>query len=225
MATFLQKLRTVTLGTAHDLLDKAIDLNSPASIRQYLRDLESALDKMKSEQAVQDGQIRTSTREKSELESKIATDKETITKLMASTAPNAKDLVRGKAAIVLQNQTRLTQLTQDIQTQTESSAKLHTTVTNLENRHDLMVARVRDLERLDRDSKAKEAAAKALQNAGSLIDSGASISVDDIESKMRARNDVANAKFDQAIGDTHVNDETNSEDIDALLATLTPVNQ
>lgn len=221
MASFLQKFRTIALGTAHDLLDKAIDLNSPAAIRQYVRDLEDAIGKMKNEEANQDGSVRTLTREQSDLTNKVATDSATITKLMASVDPNGKNIARGKAAIVLQNQQRLTQLATDIQSASAAEAKLHSTIVALEQKHDLMVQQVHDLERLDRDSKAKESAARALQNAGSLINSGSNISVDDVQTKMRARNDVASAKFDQAIGDVHVDDGANSDDVDALLATLT----
>src|SRR2546430_4877220 len=51
-----------------------------------------------------------------------------------------------------------------------------------------------------RDTKTKEAASSALNSASSLIDGGSDISVDDIETKMRARNDVASEKFDRAVG-------------------------
>lgn len=224
MATFLSKLRVVTLGTAHDLLNQVIDSNSPSAMRQYVRDLESAIDKLKTEAATQDGQIRILNREKSELDSKIATDKQTISKLMVSTQPNAKEIAKGKAAVVIQNQKQSDQYVQDIQVQTEAAAKLNATIVTLDNKHTLMVSRVRELERLDRDSKAKESAASALKNAGSLIDSGNDISIDDVENKMRSRNDVASAKFDQALGGIQT-DTTDSDDVNALLESLTPTTQ
>src|SRR5947209_525207 len=42
MLSLFDKARVVTLGNLHDLADRVIDLNSPAAIRQYIRDLESA---------------------------------------------------------------------------------------------------------------------------------------------------------------------------------------
>jgi phage shock protein A len=223
MATFLQKLRTLTLGSAHDLLDHAIDMNSPSAVRQNVRDLEDAIGKMKIEAANEDGHIRTITREQSDLNNSIATDKATVAHLMESDAPTAKEVARGKAAIILQNQSRVSDIAQDIATHTASLTKLNATIASLNQKHDLMVSRVRELESLDRDSKAKESAAKALQSANSLISAAGSTSIDDIQTKMRARNDVANASFDQAIGDIDVSEDPNkSADIDALLNSLTP---
>ena len=71
MSGFLQKLRIVTLGAAHDLLDREIDMNSPSALRQYVRDLEDAIGKMNSELAVQEGGVRTLNREYGDLGHKI----------------------------------------------------------------------------------------------------------------------------------------------------------
>jgi uncharacterized iron-regulated protein len=82
-----------------------------------------------------------------------------------------------------------------------------------------MVSRVRELERIDRDSKAKESATEALNAAGSLTGSVDAQSVDDLEERMRRRNDVASAKFEQSMAAVP-EDNTNSEAVDALLASL-----
>jgi phage shock protein A len=219
MTTFISKLRTLTLGTAHDLLSKAIDLNSPTMVRQYVRDLEDAIGKLKAEAATEDGSIRTVTRQRQDLDVKIKADKETIAKLIAN---GSQDLARGKAAVTVQDQKRSDSLAQSIQDQQASLAKLTSTISNIEQKHELMSSRVRELERLDRDSKAKEQASKAINSVASLVNSGADISIDDVAEKMRSRNDVANAKFDQAIGGIPT-PEDHSEDVDALLNSLTPV--
>ncbi|MBI5153196.1 MAG: PspA/IM30 family protein [Parcubacteria group bacterium] len=51
------KLRLSFLGTVHELLNKMIDLNSPAAIEQYLRDLEHAIEQVMDSNAQQVGVV------------------------------------------------------------------------------------------------------------------------------------------------------------------------
>lgn len=223
MSSIIEKIRLVTLGTVHDLLDKAVDLNSPSAMRQYVRDLEDALGKMQSEAANQAGQVRTLSRERDDLNAKIALNKSTIEKILAGTALNKKDLARTRAEEVLISQKRLTDVESQLETQKTTSANLDKAVTQLQAKHDQFTQRVRDLERLDRDSKAKEQAAKAMQGVSNMLDAGSHLSIDDIESKMRARNDVASVKLDRAMSGIHVDEDPNlTGDVDALLAELSP---
>jgi len=218
MATFLQKVRLVTLGSVHDLLDKAIDANSPSALRQYVRDLEDALDRMKTEAAVQAGQVRTLFREQADLESRIETTKATAKKLVDSGHP---DLARPKATDILRMQEELKCTSANLVTQQETSKKIDIAVGQLESKHEQIVFRVRELERLDRDSKAKEAAATSLAAAGRLIGGGTDISIDDIQSKMLSRNDAASEKFDRAVGDVKQPIDPEQEaKVDDLLASL-----
>ena len=220
---FLNKLRAVTLGTMHDLLDKTVDMNSPSVLRQYVRDLEVAIDKMRSDAAVQDGQLRTMKREATELEGSIATDKAVSAKLLASSDPTAPQLAENKAKVVLQNQQRLTALQGDIVTQANVSSNMQSAVAALDGKHALIMTRLRELERLDRDSKTKEQAADAIAQAGKLVSAVGSDSVDDLTDRMRRRHDVADARFDSAVGSLHTDEAATSDDVAALLASLKPV--
>jgi phage shock protein A len=218
---FMSKVRALTLGATHDLLDATIDLNSPSAVRQMVRDVEAALDKMKSEAAIQDGQLRTSQREKGDLETKIAAAKATITKLLASTNPKAPEVAKTTAAGVLHDQNRLGELTSLIASQQASADSMAQAVTALEAKHEQMVNRVRDLERLDRDTKAKESAAVAISNAGRVAGFADGPSIDDLQDRMSRRNDVASARFDQSMGSLHT-ETPDSSDVDALLESLKP---
>jgi len=215
MSSFFQKLRVTTLGLAHDLLDKYVDTNSPSALRQYVRDLEEAIGKMNSEAAMQIGQVRTLKREQGDLVSKIAADTD-YAKANLTAKP---ELARSRAALIIQNQKHLASITTDIDNQQKVADQLQLAVSNLTAKHDLMVSRVRELERIDRDSKAKESAADALNAAGSLVGSVGTQSIDDLEDRMRRRNDVASARFDQSMA-TVPADDSNSEQVDELLASL-----
>jgi phage shock protein A len=218
MASFMQKLRTVTLGAAHDLLDKTIDMNSTSSLRQYVRDLEDALSKMKNEAAIQAGAVRTLDREHGDLAGQIAAKKTTI---QAYVDQGKQDQARPLATLVVTLQQQFDRNEQELMNQKAASAALDQAVEKLELKHTDIVNHVRELERIDRTSKAKEQSASALSSAARLTNSGSAISIDDIESKMRAYGDVASEKFDRAMADTSIQEdpETTSK-VDDLLASM-----
>ena len=213
---FLQKLRIVTLGAANDLLDKAVDMNSPSALRQYVRDLEDAIGKMNSELAVQEGGLRSLKREYGDLGAKIASEKNNIKTMMATNPDGA----RARAAIVLEEQKHFDNMGNDINNQQAVIDQLQKSSENLQAKHDLMVSRVRELERLDRDTKTKQAAAHANDAANAILGLDSSKSIDDVEDRMRRQNDVASAAFDRSMAAGAKPDETNSADVDALLASL-----
>ncbi len=223
MTGIISKIRTLTLGSIHDLLDEAIDLNSPSALRQYVRDLEAALDKMRNEAAIQAGQIRTLTREIGDLQHNIETETVLVTKILAGNAPNKDTVARTKAATIVNWKKELTNKQDALEAQKKTSADIDSAVAKLDSKHTLMVQQVRELERIDRDSKAKEQAASSLEQAGKLVGNGSGISIDDIKGKMNARNDVASEKFERAMGAVQVEDEaTASTEVDDLLQSLQP---
>jgi len=220
MATLMQKVRVVLLGHAHDLLDKSIDMSSPSALRQYVRDLEEALQQMETEGATQAGMCRTYAREKADLEAKIATTKVTITTQLSQ---KKDDLARANAARVVQFQAQLEHKAHDLASQQEASAKTDKAIADLRLKHDTMVSRLRELENLDTDTKIKEKSAAALSAAGKLVSGGADLSVDSIEGRMRARNDVASEQFDRAMGTLSTPEDTETaSQVDNLLASLQP---
>jgi phage shock protein A len=219
MSIFSKASLTVR-GNINDLLDKVIDLNSPSAVRQQARDIEAELVHYATDIAVQDGALRGKVREKTELESKIATDLATISKLKASTDANAPQLARDKAKLVLTEQATLASLTSEVANQTQVVAQMNSIKQRLDSQHDQLVQRVHQLESLDRDTKSKEAAAHAISSMGSMLNNTDTHSIDNITQRMQARNDVASAKFDSAVATLPAEDESNSADVDALLASI-----
>lgn len=217
MATFLSKFRTLTLGTAHDLLDKAIDMNSPTILRQYVRDLETSENNLRSEAAVAAGGIRTLTRDKGDLEHRIA-DETAAAKNLMTTNPTAAR-IHASNAVTMQG--LLTDKAKDLVDQTTMSANLDAALAKLDAKHTQMLAAVRRLESMDRSTKAKEQAAGALQNANAAANSGDGISIDSIKEKMTARADVADEKFNRAMNDPGMaEDPAHAADVDAFMANL-----
>jgi phage shock protein A len=223
--SFTQKLRGFILGTANDLLDRAIDMNSPSMLRQYTRDLEQGLDSLRNEAAIQAGQIRTLTREIGDLQNTIAVDSAMVTKILERGDVSLNIIARTKAAAIVENKKSLTAKQETLEAQKKTSAAIDDAVSKLDAKHTLMVQQVRELERIDRDSKAKEQAAASLEQAGKLVGNGSGISIDDIKGKMTARNDVASEKFDRAMGSIKTDDEAigaDTSEVDDLLRSLQP---
>ena len=216
MSGILEKARLITLGNLHDLLDKAIDMNSPSMIRQQVRDLEDAEQKMGAAKAEQAGALRTMQREKGDLETKVANLKSEIKSLIASD-PNST-VARSKGALAVQLQGQIDSRATGIESQQKIVDSMAVGLQRVDAQHTLLVARLRELERLDRETKAKTAAADALRKFNSV--SGSVNSVDDVEDRMRRKNDQASASFDDALANTPAPPETNSADVDALLASL-----
>lgn len=217
--SILAKIRVLTLGAANDLLDKAIDINSPSALRQYVRDLEDALDRLRNEAAMQAGMLRTLTREIGDLQHRIESETSVVQKLMAS--PTGQALARTKATTIVAWKKELESKQEALQTQQTTSAGIDSAVAKLDAKHTLMVQQVRDLERTDRDTKAKEQAAHSLEAAGKLVGSLNGVSIDDIKGKMNARNDVANEKFARAMGTMEDDSSGDQAAVDDFLSSIT----
>lgn len=222
MSTLIQKLRTVTLGTVHDLLDKAIDDNSPSALKQHVRDLEQALHEMRDNAAVQAGQLRTAIRRRSELTDRLEIEKSQITQILAGDSPVKEQLARNKAELVVSLQRQIADLAEEEKIQQQNSTALDKAVLELEGRYQSLTMRLRDLERVDRDSKAKEQAASALQTAESLLGNSATASVDDVEDRIKTRSDIAGERFDRAVRSMDTNAHDDAAAVDTLLAQLRP---
>lgn len=223
----LNKLRLVTLGTIHDLLDKAIDMNSPTALRQYVRDLEDAADKMRNEAAVQAGSLRTLKRDRETAARKVELLRIQTQAVLAgptATAASTVTLARSNASLIITLQKSVDAADSSITTQTQTSQQLDQAVAALDAKHTEMVTRVHQLEMLDRQTKAKESGAGAMKLAQSALGNGADNSIDDLANKMQARADVADEKFDRALAGFHdaAADPAHEDDVAALLADLAP---
>lgn len=222
--SLFEKARLVTVGTAHDLLDKFIDLNSPTVVRQSVRDYETGVRELSNEIAVQQGELPGLKREVAGIQLKIDTLSATVKTLQNSanaSDPNVVTVIRQKAQTILALNGQLTSANQRVDAQNAEIATLKTTLDRMNAKHDDLVVRLHELERLDMDTKAKAHAATAIQNASQIFNSTDTSSVDNLAERMRHKNDIANAQFEQANATFAAPEvETNSADVDALLATL-----
>lgn len=220
--SIFKKIRLVALGNMEDLLDKVIDTNSPAVVKQYCRDLETALNELRNEAAVAAGQVRILTREKAEAEGQKKHLEDVVTAVLHSADPNKEAVAKQQAMALPGIGRRIATIEETLTSQIETSRNLDSAVQALEQKHQAMVGRIQELDLLDRSAKAKEKAASALNNANSMAAAGSNISVDNLESRMRGRSDIADAKFERAMGSATAlaDNSADSVEADAILEQL-----
>lgn len=221
--SLFQKARAFTLGNLHELLDKTIDLNSPAVLKQYVRDLESAIASLKMEAVTQAAGVRTVTREIGDLKQSI--DMKTIaikTRLGMKNVDSTDSLVRAWAQQVTNWQKEVMQKeTIELPEQQKTSAALDSAVAKLEAKHTEMVSNVRRLSSLAQTTKAKTKASDVLEQAGKLSTGADSISIDNLQGRIQAEADVADEKFDRQINsEAYAESDEQKADVDNFLSAL-----
>lgn len=201
MASIWQKIRTLTLGNIHELLDAAIDLNSVAACKQYVRDLEEAKDKMRTEAAAARGRLGQSQAAVTTLEHQIATDTEHAQLLLDDDdASNDADAERLMEGVVTKNELVETKKAQ-LATDKQVSDALGDAVRKITAKHAEMVNNVRRLEALEAQTKAQEQATAALKQAGKLANATDGVSVDNVEQRLRDRAAASSEQFKDAMSD------------------------
>lgn len=232
MSGIFAKARAFTLGNMHDLLDKAIDLNSPAVLKQYVRDLETAIEQLKTEAAVQAGGLRTLNREIGDLQNNITGKTAAIHVRLASLAKPVNDqgqagtatmdpTVRSWGAQVVAWQKELDAKKAQLPAQQKVVTDLDGAVAKLDAKHTEAVSNVRSLESRAHMTEAKNKSVKALEQTASLTSSVDAGSIDNLQAKVAAAADVADEKFDRAMGsDAFAESAEQTQDVDAFLNTL-----
>ena len=201
MASIFQKLRTITLGNLHQLLDNVIDLNSVAACKQYVRDLEEAKDQIRDQAAAARGRLAQSQNACSVLEHQIAEDTENA-ELILNDGDDSND---GDAQKLMEGVVTKQELLETKQAQRDAdkmaSDGLAEASKKIIAKHAEMVNNVKRLEALEQQTKAQEQATAAMRQAGKLASSADGVSVDNVEQRLRDRAAASNEKFKDALSD------------------------
>lgn len=197
MSTVGEKVRTLVLGNLHELLDRTIDLNSTGTIKQHIRDLETARDKITDEAAIAKGRLLTLQSDIRDLDVQIATTNENIELFINDGDPSNDHLAETLEARLIGFERKLAEKKDALAAETTTSTALEEASSRLRAKHAEMVETLRKLESIERTTKAKEAAAAALRQASKTGE----VSVDNVTQRLKERETVANARFERALGD------------------------
>ncbi len=209
MSGIFQKARIAALSTANSLLDKVIDMNSIGAVKQYMRDLEHSLDDLEDAAATATGHLRTVQRDAAQMQSQVTELNRNIDFILTDNNPANDVLAKPLEARLIGLEQRLTNKKEEIDSAQKTSQSLNEAVSNLQTRYQSMVEQMQRLEAMDAAAKAKENAVQAMRNAGRITAAGTTVSVDAVADRIQRRSDVADAKFDQAMGD--MNDQVEKD--------------
>jgi phage shock protein A len=200
MASVFEKIRVLTLGNLHDILDAAIDLNSVGACKQYVRDLEEAKDKMQQTAATARGRLSIAEGDLATLTQRIATDNEHAELLLtdddASNDGHAQTLIEG----VIRMEEELIGKKAAVETAKATSAALAVAVDKIVTKHVAMVSNIRKLEAIAQQTAAQNEATKALKQASKLVGTADGVSVDNVERRLREQAATSNEQFKTALG-------------------------
>ncbi|MEK7584500.1 MAG: PspA/IM30 family protein [Patescibacteria group bacterium] len=201
MQSIFSKARVLLLGNLHELLDQVIDLNSIAAVKQHVRDLEDATEKIGGQTAVAEGHYRSLGDEVKITETQIESTGENI-RLILGDEDESNDVdAETLATKLISLKAKLSQQLTDYATAKETYEAMQKAERQLKSKHGEMLGSLNRLEAMDRTAKAQEKAAEALKSAQSLTETGTSVSVDDVTARVRERSAVAGAKFRKAMGE------------------------
>lgn len=201
MASLFQKARIAALSAAHGLMDKVIDLNSIGAVKQYVRDLESGLEDLEDASAVAAGHVRTVQREADQLKSQINELNTNIDFILGDNKPENDYLATPLEARLIGLEQRMSTKDDELESAQKTSKSLVEAAAALRAKHQGMVSQIQRLEAMDIAAKAKEKAADAIQQAGKIASSGGDVSIDAVSDRIQRRSDVADARFERALGD------------------------
>lgn len=201
MAGLFEKARIASLAAAHSLMDKVIDLNSIGAVKQYVRDLEQSLEDLEDASAAAAGHLRTLQRDTDQMRYQMKELNQNIDFILSDNKPENDSLATPlEARLIGLEQTAGTK-DQEIAAGQKTSQALVEAVSVLRTKHQNMVQQIQRLEAMDRAAKAKENAANAIRQAGRITASGANVSIDNVADRIQRRSDVADARFERAMGE------------------------
>ncbi len=197
MASLIEKTTTLIKANLHDMVDKALKTNSPAVLKQYIRDAESNLDDLEKATATIGGEVRTMKR-KYEQYKKQADEMDRRVDLF---------LMQGKAELARAAQDKMNQarkmqeqyhaqwVTQQREYEVLKAARL-----KLQTKIQTVRAEHRELEAMLKLAESKEKTNKAIRSVKDLQGMGDS-DIAGLRDSIIARIDKADAETEMLSGD------------------------
>jgi len=201
MSGLFQKARIVALSMAHSLMDKVIDLNSIGAVKQYLRDLENALEDLEDASATAAGHVRTVQRDAIQIGSQIKELNQNIDFILSDNKPDNDYLATPLEARLIGLEQLMRTKEEEIAAGKKAAQAIAEAVSTLRTRYEGTAQQVQRLEAMDMATKAKESAVEAIRQAGQMASTGSNVSIDDVSDRIQRRADVVDARFEMAMGD------------------------
>ncbi len=169
MASLLEKVSTLISANLHDLVDRALQSNSPAVIDQYIRQVENNLEDLEDAAATVGGEAKSIRRRLDDTKQKLTELDRAIDAFLVEGNEDAAAAVQSR----YNSTERLVQTyTEQLQRQDEEYEKLLGAKVKLEARLATMQQQREELQALLDLAKSKEMTVKAMKSLDDLMGSG-----------------------------------------------------
>ncbi|MGW8317831.1 MAG: PspA/IM30 family protein [Candidatus Promineifilaceae bacterium] len=215
MASLLEKTQTLISANLHEMVDRALEANSVAVLKQYIRDAENNLDELEDAAATVGGEVKTMERKYQEYKKKgDQLDRNIDTLIMQG----KEDLARAAQAEL--NTTRRLQEQyheQWVRQQREYEALLNARL-KLQAKLDIIKQEQKEMEALLELAKSKEATVRAIKSVDDLVGVG-DADIARIGESIRSRLDKATAYSEMYASrlDTQMDESLGRAEIDLQL--------
>lgn len=198
--TAMEKLGSLLKGKIHGLLDKQIDANAPDVLKTYIREIEEQLEEIDNSAATRAGNARTIQRELDQVEARRQELDKNIELLISDDDPT-NDEHALKFQVELQGlEGEVDDLQEQLASAQSDAADLDKSVSLLKAKHAEMLRSLRRLESMHKAAKAKETVAETVRKVAETAGGLDNVSVDDAAARLQSRIDVADEKFQRAMG-------------------------
>jgi phage shock protein A len=190
MSSIIQKTRTLISANLHDMVDRALQANSPAVMRQYIRDAEQNLRELEGATATVGGEVRTLKRRYEEHKKEADDIDRKIDLLLMQGRTDLARAAQNKlnTTRTLQEQFHAQWVSQQREYETLRAARL-----KLQAKLDTVKQEQRELEALLALAKSKERTVKAIKSIDDLMGVG-DADMERLGRSIRARIDRADAQ-------------------------------
>jgi formiminotetrahydrofolate cyclodeaminase len=213
--SFLNKVGLLIQGAANDAIDKPLT-ETTIGYRENIRVLEAAMASMEHNAVLAAAQLPGIERDIKEAQTAIESKTAWIQRILAGPTP---DGARSLGAEVVALKSHLADLQASLTAQQEASRNMDEALNTVKRTHTERLLKLREMERLERDTKSKAQIVSATPPPDMLngLDSSA------IEHKLRAKNDEANEAFNRSVGAYRQPESAETASaVDDLLASLKP---
>lgn len=215
MASIIEKTKTLISANLHDMVDKALQSNSPAVLKQYIRDAQANLDELEQATATVGGEVRTMKRKYEEHKKEAdKLDRQIDLLLMQGKTELARSVqTKMNTTRSLQEQYHAQWVTQQREYQTLKSARL-----KLQGKITTIRHEQRELEALLKLAESKEKTVKAIKSIDDLTGVG-DADMARLGESIRARIEKSNAYTEMYADrlDNQLDDALGSAELDMQL--------
>ncbi|MBU0597993.1 PspA/IM30 family protein [Patescibacteria group bacterium] len=200
MAGIFDKLRNITLGNIHTLLDAVTDWNAIGSVKQRVRDMGEAQKNISVESAVAKSAVKEKTRGIANLKVQIQTVDDSINLVLEDNDPSNDHMAEPLEAKMIALEAELKNEEAELEQGKLLAEQLAKAAERVSAEYQKALKRMNELIMLDKSAKAQEKAASAMEAVADVASGAAEASVDNVANRIKDRSTRARARMDLAIG-------------------------